>query len=100
MNRLTLWGCCILFAVSAAPVYAAQPTATPAVPVIAKPAPALPQLNPDPSVNPNLDLAYGAYQRGYYITALGEARKRLSANPNDGPAMTLIGQLFDQGLGR
>lgn len=98
MNRLMLSVCCVLLAFSAEPVYAVQPASAPAAPpAIAKPAPALPQ--PNPNANPNLDLAYGAYQRGYYITALGEARKRLAANPNDGPAMTLIGQLFDQGMG-
>jgi TPR repeat protein len=96
MNRLALSVCCTLLIFSAGRGYAAQAAPMPVVPpTIAKPAPALPTI----PTNPNLDLAYGAYQRGYYITALGEARKRLAANPNDGPAMTLIGQLFDQGLG-
>ena len=45
------------------------------------------------------DLAYGAFQRGYYGTALHEAMKRLEVNPNDAAAMTLIGQLYAQGLG-
>ena len=86
----------MLLVFSAGRVYAAQAGQRRLFrPTIAKPAPALPTT----PANPNLDLAYGAYQRGYYITALGEARKRLAANPNDGPAMTLIGQLFDQGLG-
>ncbi len=45
------------------------------------------------------DLAFGAFQRGYYVTALQEATKRVDANPNDGPAMTLIAELYAQGLG-
>jgi uncharacterized protein len=45
------------------------------------------------------DIAFGAYQRGYYLTAMREAVKRVNADPNDGPAMTLIGELYAQGLG-
>jgi TPR repeat protein len=45
------------------------------------------------------DLAYGAYQRGLYVTAFREATDRLSRNPNDAPAMTLLGELYNQGLG-
>jgi uncharacterized protein len=45
------------------------------------------------------DLAYGAFQRGYYLTAFQEAMNRLKANPNDAVAMTLIGELYHQGLG-
>jgi TPR repeat protein len=48
---------------------------------------------------PEPDLAYGAYQRGLYVTALREATKRLEANPEDAAAMTLLGELFNQGLG-
>jgi TPR repeat protein len=44
------------------------------------------------------DLAYGAYQRGYYITAFKEAMSRIKANGQDAPAMTLIGQLYSEGL--
>lgn len=47
----------------------------------------------------NVDLAFGAYQRGFYATALHEAMKRLGANPKDGPALTLIGELYSEGLG-
>ena len=43
--------------------------------------------------------AFGAYQRGYYATALAEAEKRIATNPDDGAAMTLIGELYAQGLG-
>ena len=45
------------------------------------------------------DLAFGAYQRGFYSTAMMEAMKRVKRNPGDGPAMTLIAELYQQGLG-
>ena len=45
------------------------------------------------------DLALAAYQRGYYLTAMQEAMKRIEADPGDGPAMTLVGELYAQGLG-
>lgn len=44
------------------------------------------------------DLAFGAFQRGYFITALREASKRVSENPQDGAAMVLIGEIYAQGL--
>ena len=54
-----------------------------------------------PPVNaaPAPDIPYGAYQRGLYVTALREATKRLERDPNDTPAMTLLGELFNLGLG-
>ncbi|MFL4992865.1 MAG: tetratricopeptide repeat protein, partial [Microvirga sp.] len=45
------------------------------------------------------DLAYGAYQRGLYQTAFREANLRLEKNTNDAAAMTLLGELYNQGLG-
>ena len=48
---------------------------------------------------PAVDLAFGAYQRGDYATALAEAKKRLAANPKDATAMTLIGRLYSEGAG-
>jgi uncharacterized protein len=45
------------------------------------------------------DLAYGAFQRGQYATALHEAMRRLDVNKNDAAAMTLIGELYKDGLG-
>ncbi|CAO4166871.1 tetratricopeptide repeat protein [Methylorubrum populi] len=48
---------------------------------------------------PNTDAAYGAYQRGRYVTAFREATKRIEANPKDAAAMTLLGELYNQGLG-
>ncbi|MEE7458459.1 hypothetical protein MPAR168_09110 [Methylorubrum populi] len=51
------------------------------------------------SANPNADAAYGAYQRGRYVTAFREATKRIETNPKDAAAMTLLGELYNQGLG-
>jgi TPR repeat protein len=45
------------------------------------------------------DLAYGAYQRGLYRTAFREATLRVEKNRNDAAAMTLLGELYNQGLG-
>jgi TPR repeat protein len=59
--------------------------------VRAKPAEAAP-------VDPTADVAFGAYQRGYYATAMKEAMKRLAVNPKDGPAMTLIGEIYRDGV--
>jgi uncharacterized protein len=58
-----------------------------------------PQASPQaPSSGPPPDLAFGAYQRGYYATALKEAMKRIEANPKDGPAMTLIAEIYKDGV--
>jgi TPR repeat protein len=43
------------------------------------------------------DLAYGAYQRGYFLTAFSEAMKR--ADKGDSRAMTLIAEIYANGLG-
>jgi TPR repeat protein len=48
---------------------------------------------------PEPDLAYGAYQRGLYLLAVREATTRLSRDPDDTAAMTLLGELHNQGLG-
>lgn len=68
----------------------AQAPATP-------PAPAQASAEPAPAREP--DLAYGAYQRGLYLAAVREATARLERDPNDAPAMTLLGELHNQGLG-
>lgn len=44
------------------------------------------------------DLAYGAYQRGFYITAFHEALKRLKTQ-DDPVAMTLLAELYTHGFG-
>ncbi|GHE59931.1 hypothetical protein GCM10019059_19200 [Camelimonas fluminis] len=56
---------------------------------------AQPKLKPPPGA----DAAYGAYQRGYYATAMKEAEARLKANPRDASAATLLGLLYERGLG-
>jgi uncharacterized protein len=66
-------------------------------------APAPTQVGPDAPLKPKPgdppgDIAFGAYQRGYYITAMREAEKRLSADPKDAAAMTLIGEIYHDGL--
>src|SRR5215475_8779714 len=50
-----------------------------------------------PAGQPNIDIAYGAFQRGLYITAFNEAAKR--AQQDDPAAMTLLGEIYAQGLG-
>ncbi|MDB5539771.1 MAG: sel1 repeat family protein [Devosia sp.] len=44
-----------------------------------------------------VDAAYGAYQRGYYLTALDLALPR--AEKGDAPAQTLIAEIYSKGLG-
>lgn len=46
-----------------------------------------------------VDAAYGAYQRGLFLTALREATARIERDPQDAAAMTLMGELHNQGLG-
>lgn len=43
------------------------------------------------------DLAYGAYQRGYYLTALRHAMPRAEAG--DAAAQTLVAEILSRGLG-
>jgi len=47
---------------------------------------------------PAPDMAYGAYQRGYFITAFSLATDRVT-NDADPKAMTLLGELCAEGLG-
>ena len=44
-----------------------------------------------------LDLAYGAYQRGFFLTAFGLATERVDKK-GDPKAMTLIGELYAGGF--
>ena len=71
-----------------------------AMAVLALPWPAFAQSAPPAAPPPaaaNVDEAYGAYQRGFYVTAFAEATKR--AQQGDATAMTLLGELYAQGLG-
>jgi hypothetical protein len=54
-------------------------------------------LAPTPG-GPRPDMAFGAYQRGYFVTALREAEKSVAADPKDAAAMTLIGEIYRDGL--
>lgn len=45
------------------------------------------------------DLAYGAYQAGHYRRAQEEALKRIEQDNGDAAAMTLLGEIYRQGLG-
>ena len=48
--------------------------------------------------DPNVDLVYGAYQRGHYKTAFDLATKRAQYD-RDPKAMTMLGELYANGLG-
>lgn len=66
--------------------------------------PALAQAKPEPSGNAKSvklkpDLAYGAFQDGRYLTAKKEAEERLKKQPQDIAAITLLGEIYSQGLG-
>ena len=50
------------------------------------------------AAEPPPDLAFGAFQRGLYQSAMQEALKRVKENPNDAPAMTLLGEIYREGL--
>jgi TPR repeat protein len=54
---------------------------------------------PAGAAQPFEDLAYGAYQAGHYRRAQTEALKRVEADHNDAAAMTLLGEIYRQGLG-
>ncbi len=57
-----------------------------------------PGATPDVSMfDPRADDAYGAFQRGYYLTAFKLALPR--AEQGDPAAQTLIAELYDKGLG-
>ncbi len=47
---------------------------------------------------PPPDMAYGAFQRGYFLTAFSLATERVT-NGADPKAMTLLGELYADGLG-
>lgn len=57
----------------------------------------LPDLPPEKPFTGKVDDAYGAFQRGYYLTAFQKALPR--AQLGDPAAQTLIAELMSQGLG-
>ena len=84
---------------------AATPTPTPAAaplkPAITTRPAATPAPSPSPTAafeDPNVDIVYGAYQRGLYKTAFDLAITRAQYN-GDAKAMTMLGELYANGLG-
>ena len=86
---------------SLSPVLAAEPAAGTAAPTPAAEGEgegkATPSAGPAASQPSKADLAYGAYQRGYYITAIELAEPL--ANLGDPAAQTLLGEIYSRGLG-
>src|ERR1700726_2429220 len=85
------------------PAAAQNPPATPkAQPLKPKPAaPSTPAPGAAPAPAPNgrpPDLAFGAFQRGYYITAFALATHNVD-DKADPKAMTLLGEIYANGLG-
>src|ERR1700730_17782337 len=72
------------------PAAAPKPDATPAPAVTVVPTP-----TPD---DPNVDLVYGAYQRGMYKTAFDLATKRVQ-DTGDPKAMTMLGEVYANAMG-
>jgi len=58
---------------------------------------ALPELPQEKPFSGKLDEAYGAFQRGYYLTAMDLALPR--AQLGDAAAQTLVAEILSQGLG-
>src|SRR6516165_7720662 len=61
-------------------------------------APAVEQPVATAASDPEADLAYGAFQRGYYMTAFALATRRVEEK-NDVKAMTLLGEMYANGFG-
>lgn len=57
----------------------------------------LPPVPPEKPYNGPIDEAYGAYQRGLYVTALDKALTR--AGKGDAAAQTLVAEMMTKGLG-
>jgi hypothetical protein len=60
--------------------------------------PAFPAAQAPAPPGTELDLAYGAFQRGFYMTAFAIATRRVDEK-KDVKAMTLLGELYANGLG-
>jgi uncharacterized protein len=58
---------------------------------------ALPAVPPEKPYHGPIDEAYGAYQRGLYVTALNKALPRAEAG--DAAAQTLVAEMMSRGLG-
>ena len=83
----------------ATPALAQAPISPPAEGVALPPqAGGPPAPTPVAAASVNVDLAFGAYQRGLFYTALKEATARVSTDPRDAAAMTLIGEIYRDGV--
>src|SRR5580704_8106879 len=80
------------------PPATAAPKAQPAKPKPPAAAPSTPAPAPAANNGRPPDLAFGAFQRGYYITAFALATKNVD-DKADPKAMTLLGELYANGLG-
>ncbi len=71
----------------------------PAAPAASARLPPAATVTPAPAPDdPNVDLVYGAYQRGFYKTSFDLATKRAQEN-GDPKAMTMLGELYANALG-
>ena len=76
---------------------AAQPAPSAGLGVLDRMGAPLPDLPAEKAFTGKVDEAYGAYQRGFYLTAMDNALPR--AQNGEAAAQTLVGLLFEQGLG-
>jgi TPR repeat protein len=83
----------LLTALLAAPALAQPKSSTPGFPA---PTPRTPQPSATDTGEP--DIAYAEYQRGRYVSAFKEATRRVEEK-NDPKAMTLLGEIYAEGLG-
>ncbi|WP_343059467.1 sel1 repeat family protein [Mycoplana azooxidifex] len=75
---------------------AAQPAPSAGLGVLDRMGAPLPDLPAEKAFTGKVDEAYGAYQRGFYLTAMDSALPR--AQNGDPAAQTLVAELFEQGL--
>src|SRR5580704_12458893 len=76
--KVRLWLAALVVAALPAAAVAQKPPAAKPKPPAAKPAPVAPTPPPPSGNGPPLDLAFGAYQRGNYLTAFGLATRRVN----------------------
>ena len=72
------------------------------VPAAAQPRPPAPKpaaTQPPAAATGEPDIAYAEYQRGNYVAAFKEATRRVEEK-SDPKSMTLLGELYADGLGR
>jgi len=92
MRRLAFIVSLTLWALPAEAQFSTRPQAQPTLRTPTAP------VQTQPAATPDGDLAFGAYQRGHFLTAFLEATKRIETTP-DPEAMTLIAELYANGYG-